>query len=176
MSDAALFFMPNWTERRVVVTGLGAVTPLGNTVDELWTSLLKGECGVDKITSFDASQFDTQIAAEVKNFDPSPAFPSPKEVRRTDRYSQFGIHAGWQALRDAGIDLERVNRDEIGVFLGSGIGGLQTTAEQHKVLLDRGPGRLSPFMIPMLILNIASGLFSMYYKLRGPNFATCSAC
>ncbi len=86
------------------------------------------------------------------------------------------MHAAWQALRDSGLDLEKVNRDEIGVFIGSGIGGLETTAAQHTILLERGPGRLSPFMIPMLILNMASGLFSMYYKLRGPNFATCSAC
>src|SRR6266566_3128725 len=166
----------DWTERRVVVTGLGVVSPLGNDLETFWSQLLAGQCGVDKIRSFDASGFDTQIAAEVKNFDPTPAFPSPKEIRRTDRFSQFGVYAGWQALRDSGMDLTQVNRDEIGVFLGSGIGGLQTTAEQHKVLLDRGPQRLSPFMIPMLILNIASGLFSMYYKLRGPNFATCSAC
>src|SRR5438105_1936626 len=166
----------NWTERRVVVTGLGIVSPLGNDLDTFWTRLMAGQCGVEKIAGFDATGFDTQIAAEVKNFDPAPAFPSPKEVRRTDRFSQFGVHAGWQALRDSGLDLEKVNRDEVGVFFGSGIGGLQTTAEQHKVLLDRGPQRLSPFMIPMLILNIASGLFSMYYKLRGPNFATCSAC
>ena len=166
----------NWTERRVVATGLGVVTPLGHDLDTFWNSLLAGQCGVDKISSFDASGFDTQVAAEVKNFDPTPAFPSPKEIRRADRFAQFAIYAGWQALRDSGLDLEKVNRDEVGVFLGSGIGGLQTTAEQHKVLLDRGPERLSPFMIPMLILNIASGLFSMYYKLRGPNFATCSAC
>jgi len=166
----------NFTERRVVVTGLGVVSSLGHDLDTFWNHLLAGDCGIDKITSFDTTGFDTQIAAEVKNFDPSPAFPSPKEVRRTDRYSQFGVHAGWQALCDSGLDLNKVNRDEIGVFLGSGIGGLQTTAEQHKILLSRGPGRLSPFMIPMLILNIASGLFSMYYKLRGPNFATCSAC
>ena len=166
----------NFTERRVVVTGLGVVSSLGHDVDTFWNHLLAGDCGIDKITSFDTTGFDTQIAAEVKNFDPSPAFPSPKEVRRTDRYSQFGVHAGWQALCDSGLDLNKVNRDEIGGFLGSGIGGLQTTAEQHKILLSRGPGRLSPFMIPMLILNIASGLFSMYYKLRGPNFATCSAC
>src|SRR6266566_3930216 len=166
----------DWTERRVVVTGLGVVSPLGNDLETFWSQLLAGQCGVDKIRSFDTTGFDTQIAAEVKTFDPSAAFPSPKEVRRTDRYSQFGVHAGWQALCDSGLDLNRVNRDEIGVFLGSGIGGLQTTAEQHKILLSRGPGRLSPFMIPMLILNIASGLFSMYYKLRGPNFATCSAC
>ncbi len=170
------FMATNWTERRVVATGLGVVSPLGHDLDTFWNSLLAGECGVDKITSFDASGFDTQVAAEVKNFDPTPAFPSPKEIRRADRFAQFAIYAGWQALLDSGLDLEKVNRDEVGVFLGSGIGGLQTTAEQHKILLDRGPERLSPFMIPMLILNIASGLFSMYYKLRGPNFATCSAC
>src|SRR3989440_7065227 len=166
----------NWTERRVVVTGLGVVSPIGNDVDTFWSNLVAGQCGVDKIASFDATKFDTQIAAEVKGFDPLPAFPSPKEIRRTDRFSQFGVYAGWQALRDSGLDLNKLHRDEAGVFFGSGIGGLETTAEQHKVLLDRGPERLSPFMIPMLILNIASGLFSMYYKLRGPNFATCSAC
>ena len=166
----------NWTDRRVVVTGLGIVSPLGNDIDTFWTRLMAGQCGVEKIAGFDTTGFDTQIAAEVKSFDPTPAFPSPKEVRRTDRFSQFGVHAGWQALRDSGLDLNQINRDEAGVFFGSGIGGLQTTAEQHKILLARGPGRLSPFMIPMLILNMASGLFSMFYKLRGPNFATCSAC
>ena len=166
----------NWTERRVVVTGLGIVSALGLEVQTFWDHLLAGECGVDKITSFDASKFDTQIAAQVKDFNPAPAFPSPKEIRRTDRYSQFGVYAGWQALRDSGLDLNRVNLDEVGVFIGSGIGGLETVTEQHKVLLDRGPGRLSPFMIPMLISNMASGMFSMYYNLRGPNFATCSAC
>lgn len=166
----------NWIERRVVVTGLGIVSPLGHDVETFWKNLVAGRCGVDKITAFDAAAFDCQIAAQVKNFEPTPAFPSPKEVRRTDRFSQFGIHAGWQALKDSGLDLEKVNRDEIGVFIGSGIGGLETTANQHKILLEKGPGRLSPFMIPMLILNMASGLFSMYNKLRGPNFATCSAC
>jgi 3-oxoacyl-[acyl-carrier-protein] synthase II len=166
----------NWTERRVVVTGLGVVSPLANDCETFWNHLLGGRCGVEKITSFDTSGYDTQIAAEVKNFDPTPAFPSPKEIRRTDRYCQFGVHAGWQALRDSGLDLEKVNRDEVGVFFGSGIGGLRTTAEQHRILLERGPGRLSPFMIPMLILNMASGLFSIYHRLRGPNFATCSAC
>jgi 3-oxoacyl-[acyl-carrier-protein] synthase II len=164
------------TERRVVITGLGVVTPLGHEVGSFWNSLLAGQCGVDRISGFDPSAFDTQIAAEVKNFDPTPAFPSPKEVRRTDRYSQFGIHAAWQALKDSGLDLEKADRDEIGVFIGSGIGGLRTTSEQLKILLERGPGRLSPFMIPMLISNMASGLVSMFYNLRGPNFATCSAC
>jgi 3-oxoacyl-[acyl-carrier-protein] synthase II len=166
----------NWTERRVVVTGLGVVSPLGQELQGFWDHLIAGSCGVEKITSFDASQFDTQIAAQVKNFNPAPAFPSPKEIRRTDRYSQFGVYAGWQALLDSGLDLNRENLDEIGVFIGSGIGGLQTVTEQHTILLERGPGRLSPFMIPMLISNMASGIFSMYHNLRGPNFATCSAC
>jgi 3-oxoacyl-[acyl-carrier-protein] synthase II len=166
----------NNTERRVVVTGLGIVCPLGSDVQTFWDHLLAGQCGVEKITTFDASQFDTQIAAQVKDFNPAPAFPSPKEIRRTDRYTQFGIYAGWQALRDSGLDLDHVNLDEVGVFIGSGIGGLETVTEQHKVLLERGPGRLSPFMIPMLISNMASGVFSMYHNLRGPNFATCSAC
>lgn len=166
----------NWTERRIVITGMGVVSPIGTDLDTYWKNLLAGECGVDRITAFDASKFDTQIAAEVKNFDPTPAFPNPKEVRRTDRYSQFGIHAAWQALKDSGLDLSKENLDECGVYIGSGIGGLATTTEQHKILLERGPGRLSPFMIPMLISNMASGLISMYHNLRGPNFATCSAC
>ena len=166
----------NWTERRVVITGLGIVSPLGYDLKTFWDNLVAGQCGVEQITSFDASQFDTRIAAQVRDFNPAPAFPSPKEVRRTDRYSQFGVYAGWQALRDSGLDLDRVNLDEVGVFIGSGIGGLETVTEQHKVLIERGPGRLSPFMIPMLISNMASGIFSMYHNLRGPNFATCSAC
>src|SRR6185369_9120382 len=166
----------NWTDRRVVVTGLGVVSPLGNDIRTLWTNLLAGKCGIDRITQFDSSLFDTQIAAEVKDFSAANSFPSPKEARRADRFTQFGVYAGHQALIDSGLELDKVNRDEIGVFLGSGIGGLATTEEQHKVLLNKGPDRLSPFMIPMLILNMASGLFSMFYKLRGPNVATCSAC
>ena len=165
-----------YMDRRVVVTGLGVVSSLGHDAETFWKNIIDGRCGVDRITAFDPSGYDCQIAAEVRNFDPVAAFPSAKEIRRSDRYSQFGIFAGYQALKDSGLDLERVNRDEIGVFLGSGIGGLSTTEEQHKILLARGPGRLSPFTIPMLILNMASGLFSMYYKLRGPNLATCSAC
>lgn len=166
----------DWTERRVVVTGLGVVSALGNDVDTFWNRLIAGECGIDRITAFDPSAYDTQIAGEVKDFNPAPAFPSPKEIRRTDRYSQLGVYAAWQAIRDSGLDLEKVNRDEVGVFIGSGIGGLETVTAQHKILLERGPGRLSPFMIPMLISNMASGLVSMYHNLRGPNFATCSAC
>jgi len=155
---------------------LGVVSPLGNDAETFWANLIAGQCGVDRITRFYPSSYDCKIAAEVKNFDPTPAFPSPKEVRRTDRFCQFGVYAAWQALRDSGLDLKKENLDDIGVFVGSGIGGLETVAEQHKVLLDRGPGRLSPFMIPMLILNMSSGLISIFFKLRGPNFATCSAC
>ncbi len=155
---------------------MGIVSPLGNDVQTFWKNLVEGQCGIDRIASFDASGYDTQIAGEVKNFEPGPAFPSPKDARRTDRYSQFGVYAAWQALKDSGLDLSKVHLDDIGVFIGSGIGGLETVTAQHKILLERGPGRLSPFMIPMLISNMASGLVSMYHNLRGPNFATCSAC
>jgi 3-oxoacyl-[acyl-carrier-protein] synthase II len=166
----------NLTDRRVVVTGLGVVTPLGHDLESFWKNLISGQCGIDHITAFDVSAFDTRIAGEVKNFDPTPAFPSPKEIRRTDRYSQFGIYAAWSALKDSGLELGKEDPDEIGVILGSGIGGLATTTDQHNILLQRGPGRVSPFTIPMLIGNMASGLVSMYFNLRGPNFATCSAC
>jgi 3-oxoacyl-[acyl-carrier-protein] synthase II len=166
----------NYSDRRVVVTGMGVVTPLGHDLNTFWHNLIAGQCGIDKISAFDASAFDTQIAGQVKDFDLAPAFPSPKEIRRTDRYSQFGVYAAWSALKDSGLNLGKENLDEIGVFLGSGIGGLATTTEQHKNLIERGPGRVSPFTIPMLITNMASGLVSMYFNLRGPNFATCSAC
>ncbi len=163
-------------ERRVVVTGLGVISSLGHTVDEFWASLLAGQCGIDRISLFDPTPFDCQIAAEVRGLNAVPAFPSPKDERRTDRYTKFAIVAGKQALLDSGLNLDQCDRDVIGVFLGSGIGGLATTEDQHSILLNRGPGRLSPFMIPMLILNMASGQFSMYHGLRGPNLATCSAC
>jgi 3-oxoacyl-[acyl-carrier-protein] synthase II len=173
---SASIMSAHWTERRVVVTGLGVVSSLGHDLDTFWNHVIEGRCGIDRITAFDASAFDTQIAAEVRDFDATPAFPSAKEVRRTDRFSQFGVFAAWRALEDAGLDLNKVDRDTTGVFIGSGIGGLYTVEQQHSILLNRGPGRLSPFLIPMLILNMASGMFSMYYKLRGPNLATCSAC
>jgi 3-oxoacyl-[acyl-carrier-protein] synthase II len=165
----------NWSERRVVITGIGMVTPLGNSLAELWSNLVAGRCAVDRITAFDPTPLETQIAAEVKQFTPA-GFPSPKDVRRADRYAQFAVTAGTHALLDSGLDLNKENRDEIGVFLGSGIGGLRTTEEQHTVLLQKGPGRVSPFTIPMLILNMGSGLFSMFHNLRGPNVSHCSAC
>jgi len=166
----------NWTERRVVVTGMGVVCSLGQDPETVWNNLLAGQCGIDRITHFDPARFDCQIAAEVRQFDPTPAFPSPRDVRRTDRFAQFAVYAGHKALLDSGLDLSKCNLDEVGCIVGSGIGGFNTTAEQHKILLERGPGRVSPFMIPMLILNMGAGLLSIYYNLRGPNVATCSAC
>ena len=166
----------NWSDRRVVVTGLGCVSSLGTDADTVWRNVLAGKCGIDRVTRFDITGYDCQIAAEVRDFDPTPGFPDRKEVRRTDRFTHFGVYAGWGALKDSGLELEKENLDEIGVFLGSGIGGLETTEEEHKTLLAKGPSRVSPFMIPMLILNMASGLFALYHKFRGPNFATCSAC
>src|SRR5580698_8512051 len=106
----------NSTDRRVVITGLGVVTPIGHQLDVFWKNLIAGECGIDRITGFDPTPFDTQIAGEVKDFDPTPAFPSPKEIRRTDRYSQFGVYAAWNALKDSGLELDKENRDEIGVM------------------------------------------------------------
>jgi len=166
----------NWTDRRVAITGLGVVSSLGQTSEDFWKNVRDGQCGIHTISSFDPSAFACRIAAEVKDFDPTPAFPSPKDVRRADRFAQFAIFAAHQALLDSGLDLDKVDRDQAGVFLGSGIGGLRTTADQHRILLEKGPGRLSPFMITMLIMNMASGLFSMFQNLRGPNLATCSAC
>ena len=162
--------------QRVVVTGIGVVSPLGQGIDNFWQNITAGQCGIAPITAFDTEGFACTIAGEVKEFDAAEAFPSPKEVRRTDRFAQFGIHAGWQALNDSGLDLEQANRERVGAMIGSGIGGLATLETQHKTLLDRGPGRMSPFFIPMMILNMASGMFSLYQGLRGPNVATCSAC
>ena len=163
-------------DRRVVITGLGVVSPLGNTPEVLWKNLLEGQCGIEAIQAFDVSAYDCQIAGEVLDLDPTPAFPTPKEIRRTDRYAQFGIYAAHQALLDSGLDLNQANLEEVGAFIGSGIGGLSTLEKQHSILESKGPARVSPFLIPMQILNMASGLFSMYYGLKGPNVATCSAC
>ena len=168
--------MADPTRKRVVITGLGVITPLGQGIGAFWENLLAGQCGIGPVTAYDTEGYACAIAGEVKDFDPTPAFPSPKEVRRTDRFTQFAMVAGWEAINDSGLDLATANRDRIGAFIGSGIGGLGTMEKQHKTLLDRGPGRVSPFFIPMMILNMASGMFSLYNGLRGPNIATCSAC
>ena len=161
--------------RRVVVTGLGAITPLGNSVPEFWSSVVAGKSGVGDITLFDAAHLPTRFAAEVRGFD-APALMGKKEARKADRFAQFAIVAAKEALTDSGLAISDANRDEIGVVMGSGIGGIITIENQHKVMLDQGAGRLSPFFIPMLISNIAPGIISMNMNVRGPTYTTVSAC
>ena len=168
--------MSNTADIRVVVTGMGVASSLGCEVESFWQNVINGECGIDRVTSFDVSDFACQIAAEIKDFDPTPAFPNPKEVRRADRFTQLGIYAACKAQQDSSMNLDELDRDQIGCFIGSGIGGLGTQETQHSILTGRGPAKMSPFTIPMLILNMASGVFSIYNGLRGPNVATCSAC
>jgi 3-oxoacyl-[acyl-carrier-protein] synthase II len=164
------------SHRRVVVTGMGVVTPVGNDVASFWDSLIQGKSGVSPIARFDASAYDTTFGAEVKNFDPVPALPVPKDVRRTDRYTHLAFAATKQAVEEAGISKYQGNLERVGVLIGSGIGGLQTLEDQHSLLRDKGPTRVSPFMIPMMISNMASGLISIHYGFQGPNFAIVTAC
>lgn len=162
-------------ERRVVITGIGAITPIGNSVPECWEALSRGKSGIEKITLFDASQFTSQIAGEVKGFEPEK-YIDKKEVRRMDRFAQFALAATSEAIQDSKLDLSQEDTKRIGVLLGSGIGGLGTIEKEHKVLLEKGPRRVSPFLIPMLIIDMASGLVSIKYGLKGPNSAVVTAC
>ncbi len=162
--------------RRVVVTGLGAVTPLGNTVEEFWQNLINGVSGADSITHFDCSKFKTRFACEVKNFDPS-AVIDRKEVRRLDLFAQYALYAADQAYRDAGLSEQNCNPDRSGVIWGSGIGGLNTFfKEVEEFAKGDGTPRFNPFFIPKMIADIASGHISMRFCFRGPNFTTVSAC
>jgi 3-oxoacyl-[acyl-carrier-protein] synthase II len=163
-------------ERRVVVTGIGAISPLGHDYAASWEGMKEGRSGVDTIEQCDASPFPCQIAGEVRGFDPKPFYKNPKDARRSDRYTQFAIPAARMAMDDCGMDPEKVDRTRIGVMVGSGIGGLRTLVEQHRVLLERGPSRVSPFVIPMMISNIATGMISMEYGFGGPNMAIVTAC
>ena len=163
--------------KRVVVTGLGAITPLGNTLEETWKALLNGESGAGPITLFDASKFKTQFACEVKNFDPSKFFER-KEVRKYDRYAQLGIVAAKEAIEDAGFDMEKLDTDEVGVVFSAGIGGISTFEQEvsgYYCNQEIGP-KFNPFFIPKMIADICSGHISMMYGFRGPNYATVSAC
>ncbi|WP_202079886.1 beta-ketoacyl-ACP synthase II [Caldalkalibacillus salinus] len=162
-------------ENRVVITGCGVITSLGQETETFWNHLLEGQSGVSKIESFDASDFQTQIAAEVKDFNPGD-YMDKREARRADRFSQFGVAAAKNALKHANLTINEENEHRIGVYVGSGIGGLQTWEEQHKVLLEKGPRRVSPFFIPMMIANMASGLISIMTGAKGPNSASISAC
>lgn len=161
--------------RRVVVTGLGAVSPIGNDVKTLWDNALKGVSGVGPVTRFDASDFGCKIAAEVKDFDVSAYMPV-KEARRFDRFIHFGIVAAFQAIRDSGLDSSRENLRRIGCAVGSGIGGIPMITDNHKTLIERGPRRVSPFLIPGCIINMVSGQLAIMTGFKGPNMAHVSAC
>ena len=161
--------------KRVVVTGLGAVTPLGNTVQEFWSNVTAGKSGVGPITLFDASALPTRFAGEVRGFD-AAAFIGKKDARKMDRFSQFAMVAAQQALADSGLTITDANRDDIGCIMGSGIGGILTLEQQHRVLLEQGPDRLSPFFIPMMIGNMAPGMISIALGVHGPTMTTVSAC
>ncbi len=167
--------MRSSTSRRVVVTGLGLVSPVGNTVPEAWENLTAGRSGITRITKFDPSAFKAQIAGEVKNFDVA-AYLSPKEARRMDTFIHFGMAAGIQALRDAGLDTQQVDAERIGVNIGSGIGGLPMIEDTHNDYLGGGPRKISPFFIPGTISNMISGNLSIMFGLKGPNIAVVTAC
>src|SRR6266702_1095158 len=168
------FFMNN--DRRVVITGLGVVTPVGNDLETFWKNLVEGKSGIGRIQAFDTANYDCKIGGEVRDFDPKNFFNNAKDVRRTDRFVQLSMAAAKMSIRDSGLDLEKVNRDRFGVIISSGIGGLKTLEDQFSVLMNKGPGRVSAFTIPMLISNMASGLISMEFGLRGPNMCIVTAC
>ncbi len=162
--------------RRIVVTGMGAVTPLGLDVPSFWEGLLQGRSGAAPITRFDASNYDTKFGCEVKNFDPLN-FIDRKMTNRMDLFTQFGVASSDMAIKDAGFDLEKVDRNRFGVIFGSGIGGMWTYLKQQETLFETGgPHRISPFFVPMLISDICAGYISMRHGLKGPNYATTSAC
>jgi 3-oxoacyl-[acyl-carrier-protein] synthase II len=164
-------------DRRVVITGLGVVTPVGNDVETFWSNLKSGVSGIHAIDAFDTTGYDCRMAGQVRGFDPKPFFKNPKDVRRADRFSQLAMAAAKMALQDSGIDVANLKRrDRCGVIVGTGIGGLKTLQDQLRILLTKGAGRNSPFTIPMLVPNMAGGLISMEYDLRGPNLCIVTAC
>ncbi|MEA5580238.1 beta-ketoacyl-ACP synthase II [Nodularia harveyana UHCC-0300] len=167
--------MTDYKRKRVVVTGVGAITPIGNTPDEYWEGLLSGRNGIDTITFFDASRHDCRIAGEVKNFDPL-AYMDRKEAKRMDRFAQFGVSAAKQAVADAKLVINELNAEQVGVMIGSGIGGLKVLEDQQTIYLNRGPDRCSPFMIPMMIANMAAGLTAIHTGAKGPNSCAVTAC
>jgi 3-oxoacyl-[acyl-carrier-protein] synthase II len=162
-------------KRRVVITGLGLTTPLGIGLDNVWERILDGQSGVGPITRFDASSHDTRIAAEVKDFRPEEYIP-PKELRRMDLFIQYALAATKIAVQDAGLDMNSEDAERVGVIVGTGLGGLPTLEKYHTVLLERGPGRISPFFIPMLIANEAPGNIAIQYGMKGPNLSIVTAC
>ena len=167
--------MVNYTGNRVVVTGMGALTPLGLDINTTWEGLVDGKSGIDHITQFDASSLETRFAGEVKGFDPVE-YMGRKEARRMDRFSQLAVAASVEAVRDAGLEINDTNKGNIGVLIGSGIGGLLTMSEQVRILIEQGPDRVSPFLVPMMIADMASAQVSIALGARGPNFCPTSAC
>jgi len=163
------------TRRRVVITGMGAVTPLGLSVEETWAGIVAGRSGIDRITLFDPSEHSTQFAGEVKGFDPQ-RWLEPKEARRLDRFVQFAIAAGMMAVADAGLEITAANRERVGVLIGTGIGGIQTLEETLFTAFQKGIGRISPFFIPMMIGDMASGMLSIRLGAAGPNSCVVTAC
>jgi len=161
--------------RRVVVTGVGVISPLGNDIESFWKASIEGKSGVDRITSFNPEGFDSQIAGEIKDFDPSKFF-SQKDIKRMDKFVQYAIATTHQAIEDSKLDLGKEDKNRIGVLVGSGIGSLHIIEKEHKVLLEKGPSRVSPFLIPMLIVNEASGQIAINFKLKGPNSCVATAC
>ncbi|HSL30598.1 MAG TPA: beta-ketoacyl-ACP synthase II [Anaerolineales bacterium] len=161
--------------RRVVVTGMGCISPVGNNVTETWDSILAGKSGAAMITHFDASNHKTRFAAEVKGFDPVALF-GPRESRKMDRFTQFATAATVQAVEQAGLKIDESNRDRIGVVIGTGIGGISTLLEQVEVMRERGPDRVSPFLVPMMISDSAPGMIAIRFGVRGPNMALATAC
>lgn len=161
--------------RRVVVTGVGMITPVGNSAAETWQAIIQGKSGTGLLTQIDREKFNSKVAAEVKNFDPTP-YVSAKDIKKIDRFAQFGVASAQMALEDGEVNLEREDPYRVGVLVGSGIGGLRTIEEQHRIYLEKGPGRISPFLIPMLIVNMAPGQISIRFKLRGPNNCVATAC
>jgi 3-oxoacyl-[acyl-carrier-protein] synthase II len=167
--------MTDYKRKRVVITGVGAITPIGNTPTEYWEGLLSGRNGIDYITAFDASRHDCRIAGEVKNFDPHD-YLERKEAKRMDRFAQFGVAAAKQAISNAHLVIDDLNAEQIGVMIGSGIGGLKVLEDQQTIYLNRGPDRCSPFMIPMMIANMAAGLTAIHTGAKGPNSCPVTAC
>ncbi|MFM7560983.1 beta-ketoacyl-ACP synthase II [Cylindrospermopsis raciborskii] len=167
--------MTDYKRNRVVVTGVGAITPIGKTPWEYWEGLLDGRNGIDYITAFDPSKHDCRIAGEVKKFDPCD-YMEKKEAKRTDRFAQFGIGAAKQALSDAQLVINDLNAEHIGVIIGSGVGGIKVLEDQQTVYLNKGPDRCSPFMIPMMIANMAAGLTAIHTGAKGPNSCAVTAC
>ncbi len=162
--------------RRVVITGMGVITPIGNDLETFWRNARNGVSGVRPITSFDTTAYDCRIGADVRDFDPKQYFNNPKDVRRADRFAHLSMAAAKMAMSDSGLNVGESNPDRIGVLVSSGIGGLKTFEDQHTILITKGPQRVSAFTIPMLISNMASGLISMEFGMRGPNMCIVTAC